>query len=574
MTTFNIRVLVEDVNGDAIKGCHIKISDDSGNTNEVLKSLTGELSLSIDGRQVTDSTEVHVFADHPLFAAEQVNATIAPPKWDLPTARLKIESDGLKIVVVLGRLVKVSTFEIESKRLYGEPIAEDTNLEERKAIEKRNLEKLKNLNKEIQEKHGVLVDSKKTSIGERDHYLAMSPESVASFVTVDTDKNRRRVLTSKNKIGWERFVTKRRNINTAEKGQFWLLKYGDSPKERSFNGQKEQAILVSVYIPDLDAGSTPTERDILVFLTPNTLRPPAYNVPYPDGFNILTAKDKEHPQYNNYFYQPFSDSLGVGYFFRVHYMVHQILAMEKKTILVMPVWRRDGPGVLSTTSGMLRLLREVQHFAHKKSFTGIRRPTANTEFGTGRRSQIIPLLNEQNLVPKLKFGIAAFSQGGDYLKDLLKGNYRKLPDTLLVPGTMKNQEEFSKAWIEVFDIDCIKSDEFDTALVGWKRGDENRGLRLLWTGHTGRSKSDLESKGNVLSALIDGKIDKFADTTSKAHEFQSTTGRFSALVMATDYLKPVVKGDIPSFSKDGLDGTHQFAPTFGLAWALGCSVLR
>jgi hypothetical protein len=560
MVAINIRV--EDVNGDAVKDCHIEVSDNLGNKTESAASATGELTWSTNG------SRVRVSADHPLFATEAITASIAPIEWDLPTARLKSTGGSLEIVVVLGRLVAAPIYEVKSERLKVEPVDPKAIAMERAAIEKRKAENLKRLNNEVS---GVLAE---TRIGARDRYLWLRDEHLDheradEFVTVDVDKNRRRVLTSAKAKGWARFVTKRSRIDTAAQGQFWLLEYGGSPgRRRRADAPGEQKILVAVYIPDLEAGPTPAERDMLVFLTPNTAKP-EYAVQYPYGLNMS----------GKYFLQPFIAHLGVGYLFGRFHMPHQILAMQKKTILVLPVWRSEGPGALLTTSGMLRLLREVQHFAHNRGFSGIRR-AAIAEFPRGGRTQSMPpsRLAIQQPVPRLaRFGIAAFSQGGDYLATLLGGNdSQDLPPTLSVPVAARRQ--FAEAWLEAFDIDCVKSAKFDTALVKWKRRNERRGVRILWTGHTGRSKNDLERKGDaeqpLLGALVDGPIEEVSDASStvSAHEFQSERGGFSALVTTLEYLKPQVDGDIPIFSWSS--DPHQFAPNLGLAWALGCSVLR
>lgn len=557
MVTVNIRV--EDVNGDAVKDCRIEASDNLGNRAETAASATGELLWNTNG------SRIRVFADHPLFAAEAVTVDITTLQWDLPTARLKSGSNGLEVVVVLGRLAPASTYEVNSDRLKAESVDPKATAAERAAIEKRNSDNLVRLNNEVS---GVLA---KALMGGGTRYLWIRDESVDQFVTVDTDKNRRRVLTSGKETGWARFVTKRSRINTDTQGQFWLLEYGGSPGERDkISDSGEQKTLVAVYIPDLNAGSVLLERDMLVFLTPNTAKP-EYAVRYPYGLN----------QQGEEFVQPFIANLGIGYLFGRFHMPHQLLAMQKKTILVLPLWRSEGPGWLLTTSGMLRLLREVQHFAHKRGFSGIRR-AAISELPRGAQKQNTSPshLAIQQPVPKLaRFGIAAFSQGGDYLTKLLLATLSGvndssgLPPTLSVPATSRGQ--FADAWLEAFDIDCIKSDKFDTALVRWKRRDERRGVRVLWTGYTGRSKSDLEEKGNaeqpLLGMLVNGSIEQVPDTnaTISAHEFQSAG--FSALVTTLDYLKPQVSGDIPIFSWSS--DPHQFAPNIGVAWALGCSGL-
>lgn len=564
MVAINIRV--EDVNGDAVKECRIEVSDDLGNRMESAATATGELAWNTNG------SRVRVLVDHPSFAAEVVTVEVVTIQWDLPTARLKSVGGGLEVVVVLGRLIAAPTYEVKSARLKVEPVDPKATAMERSAIEKRNSENLVRLNNEVL---GVLAE---IPTGAGAQYLWMRDKSVDQFVTVDVDKNRRRVLTSGKATGWARFVTKRSRINTDVQGQFWLLEYGGSPGKRQKAGTSgEQKTLVAVYIPDLKAGPTPLERDMLVFLTPNTLKP-QFAVQYPYGLN------KDMTEQGEQFLQPFIAHVGIGYLFGRFHLPHQILAMQKKTILVLPVWQSEGPGSLLTTGGMLRLLREVQHFAHKRGFSGIRRASV-TELSRGAPTQSIlsSRLSIQQTVPKLaRFGIAAYSQGGDYLAKLLlatllDGNDSNgLPPMLSVPVASRNQ--FAEAWLEAFDIDCIKSDKFDTALVKWKRHDERRGVRILWTGHTGRSKSDLERKGDdkqpLLGALVDGPIEKVADAsaTVSAHEFQSARGGFSALVTTLDYLKPQVSGDIPIFSWNS--DPHQFAPSYGVAWALGCSMLR
>jgi hypothetical protein len=257
-----ITISVTDVNGEPVRGCRIEVSDDLGNRQEVEASANGEVAWTTLGKRV------HVVADHESFVTESMNAKIEPPvAWDLPTARLRSAGASLEFVIVLSRLVPAPTYEVQSERLRAAIAGPKTTATERAAIEKQNADKLAALRSEV---HGALSGNR---IGAASRYLWMKDEFVEQFVTVDVDKNRRRVLTTAKGTGWARFVTKRSKIDINAQGQFWLLEYGGSlGRRRKAGATGEQPMLVAVYIPDLEPGPAPTERDLLVFLAPNTAK--------------------------------------------------------------------------------------------------------------------------------------------------------------------------------------------------------------------------------------------------------------------------------------------------------------
>jgi hypothetical protein len=101
--------------------------------------------------------------------------------------------------------------------------------------------------------------------------------------------------------------------------------------------------------------------------------------------------------------------------------------MGKKALLVLPVWPTSGPGTLLTMSGMLRLLREVLHFAHNNGYTGIRRAATPTYSIDTHKFVPVPELRVHKPVPTLgRLAVAAHSAGGAYLT-AVNGTWKLTP---------------------------------------------------------------------------------------------------------------------------------------------------
>jgi hypothetical protein len=538
MATRDVTIRAEDVNGERIASAKIEVHDNLGGT---ASSDIGELVWKSDGGIL------NVRASHLRYAPEAMTAVLAAAAWDLPTARVTVSADQVQVVVVLTRIVETTRFRIDEKRLDAEKLLEKLTDQEEKAVAKRNADSLQRLNDEVT---GVL--SLAGSDG-KDRYLWVA-EEVVEFTSTDTKPGP--VLTGSEQQGWERFRTKATQIDVNARGQFLLVQYGGSPANGwgSKSDARDLPLLVSLYIPDLDAGTVPAERDVLVFVPPNTAKP-EYSVQYPLG--IKQSGDR--------FEQPFVARLGVGYMFAQHYLIHQVLATRRKCLVAMPVWRQEGPGVLLNPRAMLRLVREVVAFAHKRQFTGIR---------DGKPYVVAP----QGSVPKVgQVAIAAFSAGGLYLSEYLK----EVPGPDLSPFQSlpsSDPARLGQHWREAFDLDANASEAFDAALTKWKLRDERRGIRIASSGYTGRTAADLTRRGTsdspLLGQLVTGPLVSAAGPPSPitAVETYATDGGFSALITTQPYLQPQVNGPIPLYSWS--NDPHHFTPNFGLAWAITNSRLR
>lgn len=538
MATRDVTIRAEDVNGERIVASRIEVHDNLGRTGS---SDAGELVWKSDGGIL------NVRASHPQYAPEAMTAVLAAPAWDLPTARVTVSADQVQVVLVLTRIVEAARFRIDEKRLDAEKLPEKPSDAEKIAIAKRNADSVKRLNDEVT---GVL--SRAGSDG-KDRYLWVAEESV-HFTSTDTKPGP--VLTSSDRQGWERFRAKATQIDVNAQGQFLLVQYGGSPASGwgSTSDAKDLPLLVSLYIPDLDAGTMPAERDVLVFVPPNTAKP-EYSVRYPLGLG----------QSGDRFEQPFIARLGVGYMFARHYLIHQLLATRRKCVLAMPVWRQEGPGVLLDPRAMLRLVREVVAFAHKRQFTGIR----------DAKPYVVA---SQGPIPKVgQVAIAAFSAGGIYLKEYLQ----EIPGQDLSPLQslpLSDRARLAQHWREAFDIDANASEAFDGALAKWKLRDERRGIRIASSGYTGRTAGDLIRRGGgdapLLGQFVTGPLVSAAGPPGPiaAVETYATDGEFSALITTQPYLQPQVNGPVPLFSWNS--DPHQFTPNFGLAWAITNSRLR
>jgi len=540
MTTRDVTIRVEDVNGQRIAPCTIEVHDNLG---RAASSETGELVWKSDGGIL------NIRASHPRYAPEAMTAVLAASAWDLPTARVSVSADQVGVVVVLTRIAVAPRFRIDDERLDAEKLPNRPSDAEKMGVAARNADSLKRLNQEVT---GVLS---RTGTDGKDHYVGVRAiDERLEFTSTDTKPGP--VLTSSERQGWERFRTKTTQVDVSAQGQFLLVQYGGSPASgwSSTSDAKDLPLLVSLYVPDLDAGTVPTERDVVVFMPPNTATP-EYSVRYPLG--LLQSDDR--------FEQPFVARLGVGYMFARHYLIHQLLATRRKCVLALPVWRQEGPGVLLDPRAMLRLVREVVAFAHKRQFTGIR---------DAKPYVVAP----QDPIPKVgQVAIAAFSAGGLYLQ----AHLQEVPGQDLSPlQTLPSSDPATLAqhWREAFDIDANASEAFDVALAKWKLRDERRSIRIASSGYTGRKSGDLTRRGGggspLLGQFVTGPLVSAAgsSTSIAAVETYTTDGGFSALVATKPYLQPQVNGRIPLFSWNS--DPHQFTPSFGLAWAITNSRLR
>jgi hypothetical protein len=533
----DVTVRAEDVNGERI-AASIAVHDNLGRT---ASSDTGELVWKSEGGIL------NIRASHPRYAPEAMTAVLGVPAWNLPTARVTVAADQVQVVVVLTRIVEVTPFRIDDKRLDAEKVPDKASEAEKTAVAKRNADSLKRLNAEVT---GVAT---RAGPDGKDRYLGVAEEKV-EFTSTDTKPGP--VLTSSERQGWERFRTTATQVDVNARGQFLLVQYGGSPASgwSSTSDAKDLPLLVSLYIPDLDAGTELAERDVLVFVPPNTAKP-EYGVRYPLGLG----------QSDDRFEQPFVARLGVGYMFARHYLIHQLLATKRKCVLAMPVWRQEGPGVLLDPRAMLRLVREVVAFAHKRQFTGIR---------AAQPYVVAP----QGPIPKVgQVAIAAFSAGGLYLKEYLNETPgQDLSPLQSVPSS--DPAKLAQHWREAFDIDANASEAFDVALARWKLRDERRGIRIASSGYTGRTAADLTRRGGgdapLLGQFATGPLVRAAGAPGPiaAVETYATNGGFAALIATQPYLQPQVNGPIPLFSWNS--DPHQFTPNFGLAWAMTNSRLR
>jgi hypothetical protein len=534
-----VTIRAEDVNGQRIAPLRIEVHDNLGARNS---SDTGELVWASSGGIL------NVDVSHPRYASEKLTVVLAAPAWDLPTARVSVSADKVVLIIVLTRIVEAVRFRLDEKRLDAEKVPAEASEAEKSAVARRNAEAVKRLNDEVT---GVLSS---TGGSGRQRYMWVSEERVVEFTAVDWTAGP--VLTSSERQGWERFRTKKMPVDVNAAGQFLLVQYGGSPSSGwgGTSDAKDLPLLVSLYIPDLDAGTAPAERDILVFVPPNTAKD-EYIVRYPLG--LAQSGDR--------FEQPFVARLGVGYMYARHYLVHQLLATKRKCVLVMPVWRREGPGNLIDPRAMLRLVREVVAFTHKRQFTGIR---------DAKPYVVAPHVP----IPKVgQVAVAAFSAGGVYLQEYLQEvQGQDLSPLQSLPST--DPAKFAQHWREVFDLDANASEAFDVALSKWKRRDERRGIRIASSGYTGRKESDLTRKGEgdspLLGRFVTGPLARAAGPPGPiaAVETYASDGGFSALITTQPYLQPQVNGPTPLFSWSS--DPHQFTPNFGLAWALGNSRLR
>jgi hypothetical protein len=364
-------------------------------------------------------------------------------------------------------------------------------------------------------------------------------------------------------------------------GVYYVVEYGSKSSSKPTETNREKFFAIALYVPKLKESVLNKSRDVIVFLPPHTSRP-EYNVTYPYGLNVSGNGER--------FEQPFMSRLGVGYFFGRHHFIRQILSTRRQPIIVMPIWHGGATGPPLSQTGLLRLVREVLHFVHRKgldtpfsAIVGTSPPPLVGQERSGLTQKT--LFGKYNPTPDVgKIAVAGFSVSGAYVNNLIgavNAPQAYGPEFGVPP---KHRGVFSSKWSEIWDLDGSFGDadkkaddprnyrnEFFQNLVNWYGAGDGRGFRIARSSYTGGTRNDLVD--TPLSALKDATTPFYAADSNGsiwAYDYYPTGKRWSALVMSGSYITPPTSGATPMF---GQDDVHQFLPNIGLAWALFLSSL-
>jgi hypothetical protein len=556
-----------DVNGDPVANTKVTLELPTGSVDLPVGS-EGGASVSIAGNVQAFSIRIH----HPNFEDDDVSIDLRQANWTNPVVHVGISGATVDVRFPLSRIRYLPGQLVEESRLTPEKLDEKTNptQQQRNEVDKRNKEALRRLNQEVR---GVLMERD----GERLRPRHAVDYDVSDFRRLDPSPPGTSTLGSATAATWDRFKTASVATSPAKEGAFFLVEYGERD---SFTATKpRKTFLVSFYVPFSVGGSGIRRRDVIVFLPPHTARP-EYAVNFPYGLNLSGNRDR--------FEQPFFSRLAVAYMFGRHWLVHQVLAAKRNPVLVMPIWPSTTTDPLLSQVGLMRLLREVLHFAHRqgvttplKSMYSYAPPLVGSERIPTIRRELFARFEPTPSVGQV--AVAGYSVSGSYLRSLFTAV--KLPPKDKDYGPEfgvppRDETTFANQWIESWDLDGSFGDvgkdpndprnyreEFFTSLIAWYRSRQDRGFRIARSSYTGGTQEDLTK--TPLSGVRESGASIMPATDASpgvwAYDYYAARSRWSALVTSGTYLKPPTGGTTPPF---GQDDEHQFLPNIGLAWAL------
>lgn len=219
-------------------------------------------------------------------------------------------------------------------------------------------------------------------------------------------------------------------------------------------GSKKFAVAIWApknYFPQPGQNEQIEALDFIVFYSPTTAgKDDIYKLDrghtYPYGLRTIPdPKDKTRVTDWN---QPFIFTLGQKYLFDRLHLTFQLIAANKKAIIVMPINAYGDWGPFTHKQGVHRLLLEIAQFSCKNFMAPLGKPPASR-----RKYKGIP--------PIGKVVIAGFSSGSVPILELFR-------DKENVPGLsyVKDSSVFDKRWTEFWDLDL-----------------EMEGADKLWMGH-------------------------------------------------------------------------------------------
>lgn len=235
-----------------------------------------------------------------------------------------------------------------------------------------------------------------------------------------------RILGDPTKFNWDRLrhVNKGR-IVLDDWGKFRWLEYGTSKK-----------IAIAAWIPKYDIIS-PNALDFIVFYSPTTDEKTDYDLDdghsYPYGLHTNIVRDKQTKKVTERTrQQPFIAQLGNKYMFDRLHLTFQLVAAQKRAIIVMPINNDGDWGPLTHKQGLHRLLLEIRHYVHKSLKPHPKSPSL-----------------EVRAPPIRSIVIAGFSSGAEPIQEFFKKEKPNIPGRDYV----RDGSGFNKLWKEIWDLD-------------------------------------------------------------------------------------------------------------------------
>lgn len=386
---------------------------------------------------------------------------------------------------------------------------------------------------------------------------------------------------------WQRFRYLLEEINPAKLGHFFLLEYGNTNGSASDRAR----FLIGVYFPVRTGPGTLNAVDFIWFYSPTTAQRKFLDASYPFGITKDPQDGKKH--------QPYPE-LAMAYFFNVHWLVYEILAVPRACALVLPISPAGQWGPLASRAGVHRLLKEVAHYLCRNNETtqyaslndangfsltdGRLARTARDHFAT------------YGAIPSVgKVAITDFSQGSQQTSALFV--------TANIPSEQSGRftanffaadpSSFLSSWTEVWDLDGAHGylrdrEEFKKRLLEWYCADGQRQFRLYYSEYTGATLND-DDTGPLSSLIKGGNVPHWAEGTNNnvwAREIHAKDSRWSNVMFSNAYLMarpepdPQSSNDLPirpQFHEDDPNDpgkwAHQFVPNVAFGHAARISKL-
>jgi hypothetical protein len=375
----------------------------------------------------------------------------------------------------------------------------------------------------------------------------------------------------KKALEWERLRAERCKVPDPKKrGIFYHLEYGER--------QSGLRLFLSLYLPSSGARRV---LDYIVFFSPSTAISKflvdhfPFRGDYPYG--LINKSDQCYPRHSQ------------NYLFSGVHLVHQMLAVQSKAAIVMPVAAYGDWSVFQTKSGLQRLLLECSLFLHRELLTTQQaavRPgwpeyayaggstRQLTGMGAGAISSIFARYDP--LPPIGRVAVAAFSSGSVPLYKLLV-DQGGLPEGYedYKASFGADESAFNSVFREVWDIDGAHSPyhgypAFEKALAAWYgHGKDVRRFRLYHSQYTGGDRDSMEQVSlkylTRKDDILNNPIVEEQGAVLWAHERHAADGKWSCVRFADGFISSKsTTSDKPYWM---LNDAHHFMPKICLGHA-------
>ncbi|MDI3289053.1 hypothetical protein [Polyangium sp. 15x6] len=531
-----LKVMVFDVDNRPVEKCKV----DAGVWHSELSSLALNSRpnefIKTDMPEPLPNETWTIKATHPDYFEESTDFNPSNPAlWTNPTCNVTRTGSELWVKFILGRM----------------KLAQRSQL---KAITPADLSNLSNLKTSPD---GVLMDGPRETF----RYKDLFDGERTDFIRLNDP-----ILRDPTEDAWKRLNAgpspEYPHPNPSKEGHFRWLEFG--PGKRKY--------LVAIWVPKAYFTQPTTKFDFIVMQSPTTkgkTRPddgyalkPHHTYPYGLNDPTFTKRKTAH--------QPFLSTLGQEYLFERLNLTPQLIAANRKAIIVLPINNYGDWGPFTNTPGVHRMLLEIAHLTHKHF--------------NGSLEGMYPIARKHNSIPAIgRVVVAGYSEG----TEPLLGLFRPIPENLDPLVSVRDKSKFGELWKELWDLDLSLGgpDGFKhwigNNFLPFLRGGEGRRLRMYHSEYTaGKWRPTLDPTLSELIPAKEAERRKFGRTVFDAaggilaEEYQGKyakrDGHWSVVYLSYDYLKPKTH---PVTSPEYPDGDNGKAHAFIANTALGHAAL-